>query len=34
MNYAYYLLGISYYEQIVDEQKDTNSILKSKNILL
>ncbi len=29
-DYAYYLLAISYYEQIVDEQKDTNSILKSK----
>ena len=29
-DYAYYLLGISYYEQIVDEQKDTKSILKSK----
>ncbi len=29
-DYAYYLLGINYYEQIVDEQKDTNSILKSK----
>ena len=30
-DYAYYLLGISYYEQIVDEQKDTRSILKSKD---
>ena len=29
-DYAYYLLGISYYEQIVDEKKDLFSILKSK----
>ena len=29
-DYAYYLIGVSYYEQIVDEQKDTGSILKSK----
>ena len=26
LNYAYYLLGISYYEQIVDEKKDLESI--------
>ncbi len=31
LDYAYYMLGISYYEQIVDEKKDTFSILKSKN---
>ena len=30
LSYAYYLLGISYYEQIVDEKKDLNSILKAK----
>ena len=27
LDYAYYLLAISYYEQIVDEKKDLNSIL-------
>ena len=32
INYAYYLLGISYYEQIVDEKKDLESILNAKNI--
>ncbi len=32
LNYAYYLLGICYYEQIVDETKDTQSILKAKEI--
>ena len=32
LSYAYYLLGISYYEQIVDEKKDLQSIIKSKNI--
>ena len=31
LDYAYYLLGISYYEQIVDEKKDLFSILKSKD---
>ena len=30
LDYVYYLLGISYYEQIVDEKKDLQSILKSK----
>ncbi len=30
LDYAYYLLAVSYYEQIVDEKKDLNSILKSK----
>ncbi len=30
LNYAYYLLAISHYEQIVDEKKDTFSILKAK----
>ena len=34
LDYAYYLLAICYYEQIVDETKDTNSIFKAKNILL
>ena len=32
LSYAYYLLGISYYEQIVDEKKDLQSIIKSKDI--
>ena len=31
LDYAYYLLAISYYEQIVDEKKDLQSIVKSKN---
>ena len=30
LDYVYYLLGISYYEQIVDEKKDLQSINKSK----
>ena len=30
LDYAHYLLAISYYEQIADEKKDTKSILKSK----
>ena len=30
LDYAYYLLGLSYYEQIVDEKKDLQSILKAK----
>ncbi|MDA7605094.1 outer membrane protein assembly factor BamD [Candidatus Pelagibacter sp.] len=30
LDYAYYLLGISYYEQIVDETKDLQSIIKAK----
>ena len=30
IDYAYYLLAISYYEQIVDEKKDLESILNSK----
>ena len=30
LDYAYYLLAISYHEQIVDETKDTNSIIKAK----
>ncbi len=28
--YAYYLLGLSYYEQIVDEKKDLESIIRAK----
>ena len=32
LDYAYYLLALCYYEQIVDEKKDLNSILKSKEI--
>ena len=35
LDYVYYLLGISYYEQIVDEKKDLQSLLKAKeNFLL
>jgi outer membrane protein assembly factor BamD len=37
LNYAYYLLAISYYEQIVDEKKDLESIISAKksfNILI
>ena len=30
IDYAYYLLGISYYEQIIDEKKDLQSIVKAK----
>ncbi len=30
LDYAYYLLGISYYEQIVDEKKDLKSIMNAK----
>ncbi len=32
LDYAYYLLGICFYEQIVDETKDTQSIIRSKKI--
>ena len=32
LDYATYLLGLSYYEQIVDEKKDLNSILNAKII--
>ena len=31
LDYVYYLLGISYYEQIVDEKKDLKSIIKAKD---
>ena len=30
LDYAYYLLGVSHYEQIVDEKKDLQSIIKAK----
>ena len=30
LDYVYYLIGISYYEQIVDEKKDLQSIIKAK----
>ncbi|MDC1039810.1 outer membrane protein assembly factor BamD [Candidatus Pelagibacter sp.] len=30
LDYVYYLLGISYYEQIIDEKKDLQSIIKAK----
>ncbi len=33
LDYANYLLAICYYEQIVDEKKDTSSILKAKEYL-
>ena len=33
LDYAYYLLAICYYEQIVDEKKDLQSIINAKNIL-
>ena len=33
LDYAYYLLAISHYEQIVDEKKDLKSIISAKNIL-
>ena len=32
LNYVYYLLAICYYEQIVDEKKDTQAIIKAKEI--
>ncbi len=32
IDYALYLLGICHYEQIVDEKKDTEAILKSQNV--
>ena len=31
LSYAYYLLGVSYYEQIVDEKKDLESIMNAKD---
>ena len=34
IDYAEYLLGLSYYEQIIDEKKDLQSIDKAKNIFL
>ncbi len=37
LGYVYYMLGVSYFEQIIDEKKDTSSMLKSKeyfNIVL
>jgi outer membrane protein assembly factor BamD len=30
LDYVYYLLGVSYYEQIVDEKKDLQSIIRAK----
>ena len=30
IDYVYYLLGLSYYEQIIDEKKDLESIIKAK----
>ena len=33
-DYAYYLLAISYYDQVVDESRDLESILKSKEYFL
>ena len=34
ISYAYYLLGICYYEQIVDEKKDLQSIINAKDTFL
>jgi outer membrane protein assembly factor BamD len=34
IDYAEYLLGLSYYEQIIDEKKDLESIIKAKEIFL
>jgi hypothetical protein len=34
IDYAYYLLAISHYEQIVDEKKDLQSIIDAKKIFL
>ena len=34
IDYAEYLLGLSYYEQIIDEKKDLESITKAKEIFL
>ena len=34
IDYAYYLLGVSYYEQIVDEKKDLESITNAKTFKL
>ena len=31
IDYAHYLLGVTYYEQIVDEKKDLQSIINAKN---
>ena len=31
LDYAYYLMGISYYEQIIDEKKDLEAIIDAKN---
>ena len=33
LSYAYYLLAMSYYEQIADEKKDLGSIIDAKKIL-
>ena len=30
LDYVYYLMGISYYEQIIDEKKDLQSIIEAK----
>ena len=34
IDYAEYLLGLSFYEQIIDEKKDLDSIIKAKEIFL
>ena len=34
LSYAYYLLGVSYYEQIVDETKDLQSIVNAKDTFI
>ena len=32
MGYVYYMLGVSFFEQIIDEKKDTSAMIESKNI--
>ena len=34
LDYAYYLMGLCYYEQIIDEEKDLQSITMQKNLIL
>ena len=34
LNYAYFLLATSYYEQIIDEKKDLQALLKAKENFL
>ena len=34
LDYAYYLLGLCWYEQIIDEKKDLQTIIKAKRHFL